>query len=294
MSDCPSNPNRSLDGLFDLACRSGVDIRPTLLRVLTDLYVQKPDHSAAEEAQYVELALRLIESVDAATRLTVVARLTGYPRAPEAVLQRLAAYTGCTVTPADVPLQPADPAGLFFTADSETRRAMMLNAPPAPPQRPVAVDDTVARELEAAALARNPDLFAAILADALQIGAATAQRIARDASGEAILIAARSLRIEPAVLHRILLFINPAIGHSVERVYELANLSDELTEQNALIVLDQWRSRPAAPAIKRTAAYQSAYYHDERHSARSAATPATHRDGQRGDVVPGRLRGNSR
>ena len=36
-----------LDGLVDLACRDGVDIRPTLLRVLTDLYVQKPTHSAS-------------------------------------------------------------------------------------------------------------------------------------------------------------------------------------------------------------------------------------------------------
>ena len=47
-----------LDSLVDLACRDGVDIRPTLLRVLTDLYVQKPAHSAEEETQYVELALR--------------------------------------------------------------------------------------------------------------------------------------------------------------------------------------------------------------------------------------------
>jgi hypothetical protein len=50
-----------LDGLVDLACRDGVDIRPTLLRVLTDLYVQKPKHSAEEETQYAELALGLIE-----------------------------------------------------------------------------------------------------------------------------------------------------------------------------------------------------------------------------------------
>ena len=42
-----------LDGLVDLACRDGVDIRPTLLRVLTDLYVQRPTHSADEETQYV-------------------------------------------------------------------------------------------------------------------------------------------------------------------------------------------------------------------------------------------------
>jgi hypothetical protein len=171
---------------------------------------------------------------------------------------------------------------------------MMQNAPPAAPQRPFTIDDTVTYVVDAAALALNPDRCAEILADALQIGAATAWRIAHDASGESILIAARALRVEPAVLHRILLFINPAIGHSVERVYELANLYDELTEQNALIVLDQWRNRPVAPAIKRTAAYQSAYYNDERRSARSASTPATHQGGQRGDVLPGRLRGNSR
>ena len=51
-----------LDSLVDLACRDGVDIRPTLLRVLTDLYVQKPAHSADEEAQYIELALGLIDA----------------------------------------------------------------------------------------------------------------------------------------------------------------------------------------------------------------------------------------
>ena len=57
-----------IDGLLDLACRDGVDIRPTLLRVVTDLYVQKPAHTAAEETQYVELATGLVDAVDAATR----------------------------------------------------------------------------------------------------------------------------------------------------------------------------------------------------------------------------------
>ena len=55
-----------LEGLDSLARRDGVDIRPTLLRVLTDLYVQKPAHSAEEERHYTELALRLIDSVDLA------------------------------------------------------------------------------------------------------------------------------------------------------------------------------------------------------------------------------------
>ena len=78
-----------LDGLVDLACRDGVDIRPTLLRVLTDLYVQKPTHSADEEIQYVELALGLIDTVDAPTRAAVATRLAAYPAAPAAILAKL-------------------------------------------------------------------------------------------------------------------------------------------------------------------------------------------------------------
>src|ERR1700722_2143631 len=86
----PKTPNfPPLDSLVDLACRNGVDIRPTLLRVVTDLYVQKPTHSAAEETQYVELALGLIEAVDASTRSVVAARLSAYSAAPVAILARL-------------------------------------------------------------------------------------------------------------------------------------------------------------------------------------------------------------
>ena len=57
----PSTSNL-LDNLVDLACRDGVDVRPTLLRVLTDLYIQKPIHSAEEETQFVELVLGLIDA----------------------------------------------------------------------------------------------------------------------------------------------------------------------------------------------------------------------------------------
>ena len=91
-----------LDGLVDLACRDGIDIRPTLLRVLTDLYVQKPAHSAAEETQYVELALGLIEAVDAPTRAAVAASLSAYPAAPAAILNRLAGtHSSAGAGPAD-------------------------------------------------------------------------------------------------------------------------------------------------------------------------------------------------
>src|SRR5205085_6843379 len=79
-----------LEGLDSLARRDGVDIRPTLIRVLTDLYVQKPAHSSEEERHYTELALRLIESVDLATRATIAKKLGAYTAAPHAVVRRLA------------------------------------------------------------------------------------------------------------------------------------------------------------------------------------------------------------
>src|SRR5471032_2153353 len=77
------------DGLMTLSRREGVDIRPTLLRVLTDLYVQANTHSGDEERQFVELTSRLIDQVDDATRAAIRARLAIYPGTPVEVLERL-------------------------------------------------------------------------------------------------------------------------------------------------------------------------------------------------------------
>ena len=63
----PSTMN-DLEGLMDLDPRGGVDMRPTLLRVLTDLYLQKPAHSPDDERYYTELALRLIDATDTDAR----------------------------------------------------------------------------------------------------------------------------------------------------------------------------------------------------------------------------------
>ena len=70
MSKPPFFPG--FDGLMTLSRREGVDIRHTLLRVLTDLYVQASAHSADEERQFIELASRLIDEVDDATRAALV------------------------------------------------------------------------------------------------------------------------------------------------------------------------------------------------------------------------------
>jgi hypothetical protein len=80
----------NLDGLDDLARLRGVDTRPTLARVLTDLYVQKPAHTLDEETHYTELVLRLLDAVDVATRAIVAQKLATYPAAPRAVVLRLA------------------------------------------------------------------------------------------------------------------------------------------------------------------------------------------------------------
>ena len=77
------------DGLMTLSRREGVDIRPTLLRVLTDLYVQANAHTADEERQFVELTSRLIDEVDDATRAAVRARLAIYPATPAEIMNKL-------------------------------------------------------------------------------------------------------------------------------------------------------------------------------------------------------------
>src|ERR1700685_1355389 len=79
----------SLNGLADIGLRSGVDMRPTLVRVLTDLYVQKLTHTPDEERHYTELALRLLDGVDVSTRAAVAARLAKHLSPPLRGIQYL-------------------------------------------------------------------------------------------------------------------------------------------------------------------------------------------------------------
>jgi hypothetical protein len=79
-----------LEGLFDLADGNGIDMCATLLRVLTDLYLQRPIHTDEDEHCYTELVLRLIDATEVSERAALAARLASYPSAPQAVLERLA------------------------------------------------------------------------------------------------------------------------------------------------------------------------------------------------------------
>ena len=291
MAKSPAYPR--LDGLVDLACRDGVDIRPTLLRVLTDLYVQKPVHSAEEETQYVELARGLIDSVDAATRAAVASRLAAYPAAPPEILARLPIAPSAPAAQTPDLAEPAaakdDLLELFFAAETEERRTILLNLDPSvetSAHRPASAASEAIRRLENAALERNPGEFARTLERALSINRKLAERITRDPSGEPIVVAAHALGMTAAVLHRILLFLNSAIGQSVERVYDLARLYDDLTPAAGERMLAIWRqasgrSRPA---------HEPLHWDDERRDARALSTPARYRSDRGRVTLPSQVK----
>ncbi len=79
----------SLQGLIEVSRRDGVEIRPKLLRVLVDLYIQQPMHTESEAARFTELVCRLVERADPPTRIAVATRLAAYPGTPAAVALRL-------------------------------------------------------------------------------------------------------------------------------------------------------------------------------------------------------------
>jgi hypothetical protein len=288
----PTTP--TLDSLVDLACRDGVDIRPTLLRVLTDLYIQKSAHSAAEETQYAELALGLLEAVDAPTRAAVATKLSAYPAAPAAVLGRL---TG-TNSSADADrlvqteaktISRHELIELFFAASAEDRRLILTNldvVAGTPTRRPAPASSEVIRRLENAALQRNPGEFSRILERALGISGELAVRVTRDPSGEPIVVAARALGMTAAVLQRVLLFLNPTVGQSVERVYELARLYDELTQAAAECMLTIWRQ----PQTRSQPTYAPVHWDDERRDSRSLSTPQQHRAVRGREEKPSRFK----
>ena len=294
MSNCSS----PLDSLVDLACRDGVDIRPTLLRVLTDLYVQKPAHTAQEETQYVELALGLVGSVDAATRAIVAARLAAYPAAPAVVLAKLERIAAAANAPSTEPHEPAVPPKndlleVFFAASAEERRLILTNfdaaAEPAA-RRPTSSANEVIHRLENAALQRNPGEFSRMLERAIGVDRALAERITRDESGEPIVVVARALGMTAAVLQRVLLFLNPTVGQSVQRVYDLVRLFDELTQPAAERMLSIWRKASGRPH----GVHSSLYWNDERRDVRSAATPARYRSDRRRIEQPTRVKNTER
>jgi len=278
----------NLNSLVELGHRNGVDIRPTLLRVMTDLYVQKAQHSDQEERQFTELALRLIDLVDAKTRAIVAEKIAGCATAPAAVRHRLLKELISLKAPEATHPEtggtaPADELSeLFFASSADERRLILLNLPYAllPPADPIA--PAIAREsthrLEAAALGHNSELFARELERVLAISRTQARRIYEDELGEPIVVAAVALGMPAMMLQRILLCLCPPISQSVQRVYELALLHEEIKPDAALRLVAIWRaSHPAErKSLTRTAAaHQPQLWRDEKSERSAPALPVT-------------------
>jgi hypothetical protein len=284
-----------LQGLVGLADKTGIEIRPTLLRVLTDLYVQKPVHSDDEERHYVELATRLVDAVDAATRAAIATRLVAYRRAPRAVLERLGAALAADESPAgrqEAPMTMAQASApvaqddtarelsdLFFAADPEERRLILLGldfaqVAPAELPAPDIAADAVSR-LEIAALSRRTSAFMTVLQKFLLISREHSARLVEDRSGEPILVAAKAFGMPAEILQRIILFLNPAVGESVQRVHGLALLYDEITQDAALRMVALWRA--ADPPVTRPAIYRPLHFNDQVPHAREGTAHSARR-----------------
>src|SRR5262245_35599104 len=364
------------EGLIDLD-RRGVDIRPTLLRVLTDQYLHRRVHRLDEERQYTELTLRLLDETDVPARAAVATRLAAQANAPRAVILRLArdvltvaepvlrssprlaqadldaiarergpAYAaiiaertssqptaqsasqlstpptgarprevqrdvqremqrqaqrptpprrqaapvsasrpdGCTEVSAAVEANMADARSerppdltpnvtreieatelcrLFFAADSLERRLILISVeylPTAAPVLPMVMQQADIWRLESSALQHKTEAVLRELERALGISRRTALRIVEDDSGEPIVAAAKAMELPADVLQRILLFMNPRVGQSVDRVYELAGLYSDITVGAALRLIGIWRDAdpPEIRTPKHVALWQDA------------------------------------
>lgn len=292
------------DGLMTLSRREGVDIRPTLLRVLTDLYVQASSHSADEARQFVELTSRLIDQVDDATRAAVRARLAIYPHTPAEIMRQLAikpAHPGQAVPVAEkissapnetveikpltdaekrvasnLAMQPADAAevyDMFFRANGSERVSILHSLAETPlkaaPRIPEARAVRAIETLEMAAFAADVENFTLELGETLILPARIAAQIVDDTGGEPLACAMRALGMPGPVFERVLLFLKPEFGNSVNTVYRLSRLYDRVSERSALVMLAAWRG--STMALTR-AKYRPALYDDERQRARTNAT----------------------
>jgi hypothetical protein len=290
------------DGLMTLSRREGVDIRPTLLRVLTDLYVQASAHSADEEQQFVELALRLIDQVDDATRAAVRARLSIYPATPDEILGKLGLRRAHPDQPmpsaSEIPAAPppsaparmpseaelrmasslsmrpndaAEISDMFFAASASERAQILYNLQQTPLKAsariPAARAARAIHILEMAAFAEDIENFTLEVGEALILPSRIAAQVVNDPGGEPLACAMKALDMSSAAFQRVLMFLNPEFGSSVHNVYRLSRLFDRLSERSALVMLAAWRG--STMAVTR-AKYRASLYDDERHRARSA------------------------
>jgi hypothetical protein len=171
-------------------------------------------------------------------------------------------------------MQPKDAAEIndMFSRASSSERALILHNLQDTPLRasariPAARARRAIETLEMAAFAADIENFALELGEALILPWRVAMQVVNDPGGEPLACAAKALDMPSPVFQRVLLFLKPEFGSSVNTVYRLSRLYDKLSERSALIMLAAWRG--STMAITR-AKFRPGLYDDERHRARPA------------------------
>jgi hypothetical protein len=100
-----------------------------------------------------------------------------------------------------------------------------------------------------------------------------------------LLVAAKALAMPSVALQRVLMFIDPAIGESVDRFFDLATLYEKVSADAAHKLIASVRGHePVRP--RRPAQHRPMYYDDE--SGRSRRGAATRRLGTAEPQAPAR------
>jgi len=166
---------------------------------------------------------------------------------------------------------------LFFAAGPGERRLILIGLeylPILPPGPPSAMQRADVWRLESAALQHNTEAVVRDLERALGVSRRQARRIVNDDMGEPIVVAAKAMQLPADVLQRMLLFMNPCVGQSVDRVYELAALYMDITVDAARRLIAIWRD--ADPPEAQTAR-QEALWEEAVDQARQALSDITRR-----------------
>lgn len=273
---------------LDIKATDGAGVSARLLLALTSFYVQRTMHTADERQQYLELATRLADHVDEATRTAVADRLRCHPDAPAALIERIDGAApagggddaGAEATPApharndapDLAPAPEAPAPLtpeaaeaFFAGSPAERRQMLSMAPARPEAAPpparrfhMRVDTAV---WHATARGQETGGFGRELERLIDAPAALCARILNDPTGEPMVVVARATGMPVALLQRVLLLLSPEVSHPVARVHELTDLYHGLDSRTARDLVAAWReggartkaaAAPAPPANLRT------------------------------------------
>ncbi len=357
----------NLQGLLHLAQKDNAEARPSLIRIITDLYVMNPAPDAEEIGRYAELALPMLARADESVRVAVAASLARHGATPGRVAAKLARDVIAVAQPvlmhsaalddrtlADIvrsttpahalaicgresvgpetalallahdddgvrniarrfaqteparrpleaandaddtaetgpaaaePVETAPASGLFVSAfdlmddadplyrgrttlpaDELARHARALLAS-RPEERAPLIARTIGiraaqagrtasapvpselmqAAFDAAATARSPSEVAALFTRIGALPRDVARNVVADGGGELLAIACRAARLPRMLTQRILMFVNPLVGHSVERHYAALDLFTDIDPLIADAIVATWRGESRAP-----------------------------------------------